>query len=108
MSGSVTTYAVGEAEVLAVHGEFDVSNSAALERQISSVAEGKELLILDLSDAAYIDSSVLGVVIRTKKRLGDRIRLVLAEEAKVRRIFTATSLIEPLGVVPTVSAALDP
>jgi anti-sigma B factor antagonist len=59
----------GDAVVIAVSGELDLAETPALELELERVeASGATLVIVDLSDLEFIDSSGLIVVVgRTKE-----------------------------------------
>jgi anti-anti-sigma factor len=92
--------------VLPLAGEFDVGNTADLERILGEVPDGGRLLVIDLSNTAYIDSSVLAVLIRLKRQRGENLRLVVPRESKVRLIFVVSGLLEVLGIVDDLESAL--
>jgi anti-anti-sigma factor len=61
-------------EILAVslEGAFDLANAPALGRQIDRALETGNGLIVDLSKATFIDSSVINVLVRASKAAGAR------------------------------------
>jgi anti-anti-sigma factor len=66
-------------------------------------------LIVDLSTADFIDSTVVAVLIQTKKsatELDRKFNVVLGTARAVERILEVTGVIPLLGVVPTVEQAL--
>jgi anti-anti-sigma factor len=84
--------------VLPLGGEFDVGNTADLERILASAPDARQLLVVDLSKTGYIDSSVLAVLIRLKRSRGENLRLVVPMDSKVRLIFEVAGLLEVLDV----------
>ena len=47
---------------------------------------------VDFSECRYIDSTVLTVLIRANKTLGDALRIVIPRDSHIRRIFAITNL----------------
>lgn len=60
--------------ILAVclEGEFDLANAPTLVDQIDLALETGKDLVLDLSEATFIDSSVINVLMRASKAAGER------------------------------------
>jgi anti-sigma B factor antagonist len=81
--------------VLAVHGDADLNGAEELESRLTEVIEeGPSAVVVDLSGVTFLDSTVLGVLLRGLKRLrarGGRFRVV-APSAEIRRIFELTYL----------------
>lgn len=81
--------------VLALHGEADMRIASELQDRLGEVIdEGSVAVVLDLSDASFLDSTTLGVLLGAMKRLrarGGRFRIV-ASKAEIRRIFELTLL----------------
>ncbi|WP_075779751.1 STAS domain-containing protein [Streptomyces acidiscabies] len=87
----------GRWAVLHVTGELDLVTSTSLRRRVhDEVAEGRHLLVLDLSGVRFCDSSGVGVLIAARRLLrscGGRLRLVLpaggGQDAHVNKVFGA-------------------
>jgi anti-anti-sigma factor len=54
--------------VVAVHGDHDMSNVGELDETFEAVFAAGSRLVVDLSDAAFIDSTVLSSLIRARRR----------------------------------------
>lgn len=83
--------------VLAVAGEIDVATSPELRRELHQLADrDASQIVLDLSEVTFIDSSGLGVLVGTLKRLREESRgdvLVLEGlQEPVRKVFDITGL----------------
>ena len=61
-----------EIVVVCLEGDFDMANAPVLGDQIDRALESGDNLILDLSEATLIDSSVINVVMRAVKAAGGR------------------------------------
>jgi anti-sigma B factor antagonist len=70
---------------------------------------GCDHLIVDLSAAEFIDSTVIGVLVQTMKQasgLGRRFSVVLGTAPVVERALEVSGVLPLLKVVPTVEQAL--
>jgi anti-sigma B factor antagonist len=83
------------AAVLAIHGEADLHAAPELkERLRAAIDRGVTVIVVDLTDTDFVDSTSLGVLLGATKRLRERegeIRLVVSRP-ELRRIFEITLL----------------
>jgi anti-anti-sigma factor len=64
---------------LCLEGEFDMANSPRLNEEIDrAITDGKHL-ILDLSQATFIDSSVINALFRARKNAATRRRIAVLQ-----------------------------
>jgi anti-sigma B factor antagonist len=89
---------VGDVTVVALSGEHDVSTAPYLREQVVPTLDAGNPLVVDLTAATFIDSSVLGVLLgglRRAREHGLGYAIVLGDEAgsAVRRIFDVTGLV---------------
>jgi anti-sigma B factor antagonist len=94
--GSVSSDVVaGGTEILALDGEFDLSNSADVEQRLSAASgpEGKDILV-DLRGVRFVDSTMLQVLIRGLTRASQRGTgfALIRPNALVWRVFVLTGL----------------
>jgi len=98
MTGSlanVTSERRGAAQVVAVSGEIDLSNAAALEGEIMRHAADAGAVVLDLSGLSFMDSAgvaLLQRLARAVRERGGRLRLVAPGPSPVGRLVTLTRL----------------
>jgi len=85
-------------------GEVDLSNvedlGDRLEQAVSNRAHG---LILDLSRVTYLDSTGVRLIYRLARKLGDRqqrLRLVVPDESRIRRVLQLAGVASVAQVVP--------
>jgi anti-anti-sigma factor len=75
-----------------ITGAVDLSNVEELGRQVEqSVSNRARGLVLDLSGVTYLDSTGLRLIYRLARQLGDRqqrLRLVVPETSRIRRVLT--------------------
>lgn len=80
---------------LSLEGEFDMATSPSIVEQIDDALEHDKHLIIDLSQATFIDSSVINVVIQASKAAKLRRRAVvlqLGTAANVERVLELTHI----------------
>jgi anti-sigma B factor antagonist len=98
----------GETQIVAVTGEVDIFTAPEFKQRVMmAIADGVELLIVDLSGTSFIDSSSLGVLIGAHRRLaarGGRLVVVCNREAIVKT-FKITGLDGVFELVDSVEAA---
>ena len=98
MSGSladVTSERRGAIQVVAVTGEIDLSNAAALEAEIMRHASDAGAVALDLSALGFMDSAGVALLQRLARGVRERggaLRLVAPAASTVGRLLTLTGL----------------
>jgi len=99
----------GQTAVLRIGGEVDLYNTPQLKEQILGLIEtGVRHLVVDLSDAEYLDSTALGALIGGLKRLRERqgdLRLA-APRPRIRKVLEITRLLNVFEVRESVPEAL--
>jgi anti-sigma B factor antagonist len=99
---SVEQHNQGSAWVLAVTGELDLRTSPELEERLARVfSSGAELVILDLRQIEFMDSTGLRVLLGAHQRAqesGRRFALVRGDD-QVERVLTLTGVRDLLTVV---------
>jgi anti-sigma B factor antagonist len=91
-------------------GEHDLASAPRLQETVDEALAGCSQLIVDISDAEFIDSSTIATFIRARDRAedgGGRFNLVLGTAAIVERALEVSGVIPVLRVVPTVDQALN-
>jgi anti-sigma B factor antagonist len=97
----------GARAVVVASGELDAYAAPDLERELAAV-RGKRGVIVDLSQASFLDSTALGLVVRVTRELeegGTAVRVVLPL-GTARRIFEITALDRVLPTASTRQAGL--
>ena len=98
----------GRAVVVAASGELDAFAEPDLSTAFDEIG-GERHVVVDLRRAAFIDSTVLGLVARMTRELSERgadARIVLPQ-GSARRIFEITALDKALPVAATLESAFD-
>ena len=105
-----TQWHLDGAVVLSVSGDVDLANEALLRAQLNAVIEtGKHLIVVDLQDLRYIDSSGVHALLDANHTLAhDGRSIVLAAvPPMVRRILEIVGLEQMIPVFPTVETAVE-
>jgi len=103
---SVDTLPEG-AVIVSAEGELDAYAAPELTESFATVAEARQVVV-DLSAVSFMDSTALGILVRTIREIGERgdsVRLVLPETS-ARRIFEITMLDQVLPLAATREDAL--
>jgi anti-sigma B factor antagonist len=100
---------VADAAIVEVGGEIDLATAPALESVIASIRGSATRVVVDLSRVSFLDSAALKALTHSQSRLGKRhvaLRVVREPDQGIGKLFEITQLIEPLGVVDSIDAAL--
>jgi anti-sigma B factor antagonist len=94
--------------VIAVHGQADLHTAPELRNAITAALDGGATgLVVDLSEATFIDSMTLGVLLGAVKRLrpsGGKVGIVCVDP-HIRRIFEITLLDRVFSLHTSLDAA---
>ena len=97
--------------VIELFGEHDLSCKETLRDLFSRLVQETELLVVDLSQATFVDSTVLNALVRAQRKAeqrGCRLRLQLGSAAIVRKVFEVSGLLDFFDCAPTREQALKP
>jgi anti-sigma B factor antagonist len=98
-----------DTQVVTVGGELDMGAAPELRAAISRALEaGASTLVVDLSEATFIDSTTIGVLVATHRRLGlagGSLELVCCEP-NLLRVFEVVGINRELSIHATWDAAL--
>jgi anti-sigma B factor antagonist len=100
----VEVHSENQATVIAVSGELDLASSPALQEELDRVAASdSELLIIDLRELDFMDSTGLSVLVRAHQRAeeqGRRLAMVKGPQ-QVQRLLNLTGVADRLTLVDT-------
>jgi anti-sigma B factor antagonist len=90
-------------------GRLDAAKAPALrDALLRQIDTGHNQIILDLSGTEFMDSSGLGALVSTVKRLGSRGTLAIAgAQGAVTRLFTLTRMDRVFALHPSVDVAIE-
>jgi anti-sigma B factor antagonist len=81
---------------LALSGELDLANAGTLEAHLKRAeSDGNEVVTVDLTELAFIDSTGIAVLVAAHHRLagrGCRLELVPSKATEVKRVLSITGL----------------
>ncbi len=98
------------AALVVLAGEHDLHSADEVQYTFDQSLALCDHLIVDLSAAEFIDSTIVHLLLQTKKQateLDRKFNVVLGTAPVVERIFDVTGVVPLLNVVPTVERALD-
>ncbi len=87
---------------MSLHGELDLASAPLLREEIEGAeAVAAELLVLDLEDLKFIDSTGLRVVLEAHERAGEREQrfAVTRGSQQVQRLLSVTGVDEHLRIL---------
>jgi anti-anti-sigma factor len=94
--------------IIEVACDLDIASSGALASAIELAAHMPyERTIVNLVDCQYCDSTGLSVLVRAKRRLGERLAIVGPSRTSGRRAFDITELTEALALCTSLQEALS-
>jgi anti-anti-sigma factor len=98
----------GGVEIVRLGGEIDLYAAEGLSAALEEAAAASDLVVVDLLDVRFFDSTAVGLVLELRRRLlGVGGNLVLAVDGlETQRIFRITGLDRILTLAPTLDAAL--
>ena len=104
MDFQITVEQLDAACIVSLSGEVDLYAAPEFKRELLQVIDaGAALVIVDLSDVTFIDSTTLGVLLSVVKRVrpeGGAV-VVVCPDRNVRRIFEITLLDRVFAIVDT-------
>lgn len=97
------------AAVVSLAGELDLYNAEEVRSALLDAVAGEpELLVVDLGEVTFIDSTALGVLVDIHRRMGGRERFHLGNPGlEVKRALEVSGLDRHFSVHDTVAEALD-
>lgn len=97
--------------VITFSGEHDLNTAPHLRERLGSAIEDGSALVVDLSGAAFVDSSILGAVLDARRQAIDAnlgFAVALSDGAQpVERVLEVTGLSSSLPVHRSRGAAID-
>lgn len=95
--------------LLALEGELDLAVSGLLDAAVDQLLEDRQrLVVIDIGGLSFCDSSGLGALLRSSRRLraAGGTCLVAGARGPVARLLELTSMEQVISVVPDVQPAL--
>ena len=105
----VVSREVGQQTVVEVDGEIDVATADTLRERLNALIDRQQVdLVVDLRDVSFMDSTGLGLLVGTLKRVrtaGGRLQLVVDSE-RLLMVFRITALEQVFTIRPSLDEAL--
>lgn len=95
--------------VVAVEGEIDVYTAPVLREHLNDlVGEGKHHLLIDMSGVDFLDSTGLGVLVGSLKRIRsqDGTLQLVCDQEKILKVFRITGLTKVFPIFPSIDKAV--
>jgi anti-sigma B factor antagonist len=98
----------GRTSVISVKGELDLSTAPRLKWMLlDALQDGRDRLVLDLSETTFMDSTALGVLVVVNRRLGANARMaIVCVQSGVLRIFELSGMDGAFAIFPTLEEGL--
>lgn len=103
------SYEIDDATVVEVGGELDALSAPELDQYMEATVNQKpRVVVLDLSGVDFMDSSGLGICIKSLKRVSDAggQMLLVVTTPRVMRVLEITGIDQSIPVAPSVDEAL--
>lgn len=87
--------------VLCLHGELDLASAPLLEQEIENAGADAAMIVLDLKELQFIDSTGLRIVLAAHERLQERGQefALTRGSQQVQRLLTITGVGEHLRII---------
>jgi anti-anti-sigma factor len=98
-----------QAALVVLAGEHDLHSADEVQQTLDQTLAVCDHLIVDLSSAEFVDSTIVGVLVQAKTNaieLDRKFNVVLGTAPAVERILELMGVVPLLNVVPTVEGAL--
>jgi anti-sigma B factor antagonist len=86
--GQVTLASYDDAWIVSLHGEHDLATVPAVREQLADPRLADRVVVVDLTAATFIDSSVMGALFEAYRAdVTPRLRFIAPSETPPRRLF---------------------
>ena len=92
----------GESAIFEVHGEVDMATAPELTSAVDAIGDAARLVVVDLTEATFLDSAAINGLIRCRRELDERgvaFAVVSPPDGVVRKALEITNVVDRLGVV---------
>jgi anti-anti-sigma factor len=107
--GHTESWRLDGVRIMALHGEHDLSNVASLRVELGAAIAASSAVVIDLTDAEFIDSTTLQALLRSHHdalERGLRFAAVVPAESFTRRLFDLVGLAAVVTTYATRAAAV--
>ena len=94
--------------IVALAGEQDLSTAQDVDMILTTAVASGDPVVVDLLNATFADSSILGTILRAAERAGERgLAVVLPGDGEVRRLFDLVGAQSMVSTFATLQGAFD-
>lgn len=96
--------------VVSLSGEHDLATASSMSELLDSLLHASDLVVADVSDAQFVDSSMLHVLISADKSArarGKDFRMQLGTAAIVKRVFQISGVLDVVTWAPSRDEVLN-
>jgi anti-anti-sigma factor len=99
---------LGDAFILTLEGEFDLSSAPAVRSALDNAVDGGiRRIVIDMLECSFVDSTGLGVLLHTAKRIeADGGMALVCVDDQIRRLLGLTMIDRTIPVFATRDDAL--
>ena len=96
-------------QIVSLGGEVDAHRAPRLDEELAGAVEGgARRLVVDLAGTSFIDSAVLGVLLRADHRLrGEGQLVVVSDDPRILRAFELTGLDRRFTILRSLTEAIS-
>jgi anti-sigma B factor antagonist len=96
-----------QTQIVQIYGDVDLKTAKSFRSALDEAAqEGKERLIVDMSEVPFMDSSGLAALIGAQKAFRESTRMIVVCPENLKRIFEVTRLDSIVAIVGSLPEAL--
>jgi anti-sigma B factor antagonist len=111
-TGQIAVESIGDTHVVVLRGEHDLSTAPEVRAHVEEAVAAGGDLIVDLTETAFIDSSILGVLVAGYRSIGAasadrRFAVVAVPGSSVTRLFDLVSVTEVIPIYATRAEAIS-
>ena len=89
-----------EIDAISLEGDFDMANAPAFDEEVDRALEGGKELILDLSEATFIDSTIINALFRATQAAGEKEQAIVLQLGTAAIVERALELVEIERLLP--------
>lgn len=110
-SGQIGIEVIGDVHLIILRGEHDLSTAADVRAHVEEAVGAGGDVVVDLSEAGFIDSSILGVLVAGHRSLTEadpprRFAVAAVPGSSVTRLFDLVSVSDVIPIYPTRAEAV--
>jgi anti-anti-sigma factor len=99
---------VGESVwIVAMTGEHDLATAPQLTEELARIAEHGTDVVVDLSDTTFVDSTIVGVLVRHQDQPRESVAVIAPQGGVPRRVLDLIGARDLIPIFETRAAALE-